>query len=39
VAELSADTAETTEQTMVIKLPAGSRRRGFEPFIVQDLRV
>jgi hypothetical protein len=27
----------TTERTLVIEAPAGSRRRGFEPFIVQDL--
>src|SRR5215218_3513053 len=27
----------TTERTLVIEAPAGSRRRGFEPFTVQDL--
>jgi hypothetical protein len=27
----------TEERTLVIKAPAGSRRRGFEPFTVQDL--
>jgi hypothetical protein len=27
----------TTERTLVIEAPVGSRRRGFEPFIVQDL--
>jgi len=27
----------TEERTLVIEAPAGSRRRGFEPFIVQDL--
>src|SRR3954447_26541619 len=27
----------TTERTLVIEGPAGSRRRGFEPFTVQDL--
>ena len=27
----------TEERTLVIEAPAGSRRRGFEPFMVQDL--
>jgi septal ring factor EnvC (AmiA/AmiB activator) len=27
----------TEERTLVIEAPAGSRRRGFEPFTVQDL--
>ena len=27
----------TAERTLVIEAPAGSRRRGFEPFTVQDL--
>ena len=27
----------TTERTLVIEAPASSRRRGFEPFTVQDL--
>src|SRR3954451_15507179 len=27
----------TTERTLVIEAPPGSRRRGFEPFTVQDL--
>jgi hypothetical protein len=27
----------TTERTLVIEAPVGSRRRGFEPFTVQDL--
>src|SRR3954451_10019854 len=27
----------TTERTLLLQAPAGSRRRGFEPFIVQDL--
>jgi hypothetical protein len=27
----------TTERTLVIEAPLGSRRRGFEPFTVQDL--
>jgi len=27
----------TTERTLVIEAPAGSRRRGFEPFTMQDL--
>jgi septal ring factor EnvC (AmiA/AmiB activator) len=27
----------TEERTLVIETPAGSRRRGFEPFTVQDL--
>ena len=28
-----------TERTLVIEAPAGSRRRGFEPFTVQDLEL
>src|SRR3954468_18631127 len=27
----------TEERTLVVEAPAGSRRRGFEPFTVQDL--
>src|SRR3954451_11658233 len=27
----------TEERTLIIEAPAGSRRRGFEPFTVQDL--
>ena len=29
----------TEERTLVIEAPAGSRRRGFEPFTVQDLML
>src|SRR3954453_1358673 len=29
----------TEERTLVIEAPAGSRRRGFEPFTVQDLNL